>query len=151
MSHDPTITALFDPRTSARVTPEPCADDTFRNFGRFLGRALVLLSMLVFFLTGYLAFAHYWDSNPVDDVRSHGAERRISRTLIGIHKQAWLRWQVFQVVFLPVHGFLSGGGGNSAVPTGFTRIPIQNRCPSLGRELAARPANCHSVQTLESE
>ena len=31
-----------------------------RNFGRFLGRALVAFSMLLFLLSGYLAFAHYW-------------------------------------------------------------------------------------------
>jgi hypothetical protein len=60
VSHEPAITTLFGPRHSARVTPEPSAGSALRNFGRFLGRALVFFSMLLFLLSGYLAFAHYW-------------------------------------------------------------------------------------------
>lgn len=31
-----------------------------RNFGEFLGRALVFFSVLIFLWSGYVAFAHYW-------------------------------------------------------------------------------------------
>lgn len=60
VSHEPAITTLFGPRRSARVTPAASAESTLRNFGRFMGRALVFCSMLLFLLSGYLAFAHYW-------------------------------------------------------------------------------------------
>ena len=51
MSHDPAITTLFGPQKSARA---------WTDFGRFLGRALVFFSMLLFLSSGYLAFASYW-------------------------------------------------------------------------------------------
>jgi len=60
VSDDPTITTLFGPRKSARVTPDPSPGSALKNFGRFLGRALVASSMLLFLLSGYLAFNHYW-------------------------------------------------------------------------------------------
>ena len=60
MSNDPAITTLFGPRKSATVTPGPSAGSGLRNFRRFLGHALVAFSMLLFLLSGYLAFAHYW-------------------------------------------------------------------------------------------
>jgi Protein of unknown function (DUF3592) len=60
VSNDPAITTLFGSRKSAAVTPDPSAGSALRNFGRFLGRALVAFSILLFLLSGYLAFAHYW-------------------------------------------------------------------------------------------
>ena len=60
VSNDPAITTLFGPRKSAQVTPAPSAGSGLRNFKRFLGHALVAFSMLLFLLSGYLAFAHYW-------------------------------------------------------------------------------------------
>ena len=60
MSHQPSITTLFGPRKSAAVIPDPSAGSALRNFGRFLGRALVAFSILPFLLSGYLAFARYW-------------------------------------------------------------------------------------------
>jgi hypothetical protein len=60
VSHEPSITTLFGPRKSAQETPQPSAGSALRNFGRFVGRALVFFSMLPFLLGGYLAFAHYW-------------------------------------------------------------------------------------------
>jgi hypothetical protein len=60
VSNDPTITTLFGPRKSARVTPDPSAGSALRDFGRFLGRALVAFSILLFLLSAYLAFNHYW-------------------------------------------------------------------------------------------
>jgi hypothetical protein len=55
------------------------------------------------------------DSETVGEVRSYGAERRGSRALIGVRKHASLRWQVFQLAFLPLHSFISSGERNSAV------------------------------------
>jgi hypothetical protein len=60
VSNDPAITTLFGPRKTAMVTPAPSAGRALRDFGRFLGHALVAFSMLLFLLSGYLAFAHYW-------------------------------------------------------------------------------------------
>ena len=60
VSNDPAITTLFGPRKSASVGPAPSAGSALRDFGRFLGRALVAFSLLLFLLSGYLAFAHYW-------------------------------------------------------------------------------------------
>jgi uncharacterized protein DUF3592 len=60
VSNDPTITSLFGPRKSDRAAPQPSPGSAGRNFARFLGRALVAFSMLLFLLSGYLAFAHYW-------------------------------------------------------------------------------------------
>jgi hypothetical protein len=60
VSNDPAITTLFGRRKSATVTPDPSAGSALRSFGQFLGRALVAFSMLLFLLSGYLAFAHYW-------------------------------------------------------------------------------------------
>jgi hypothetical protein len=60
VSNDPAITTLFGPRKSAWATPQPSAGNVLRNFGRFVGRALVFFSMLLFLLSGYLAFDHYW-------------------------------------------------------------------------------------------
>jgi hypothetical protein len=60
VSNDPTITTLFGPRKSASAIPELSAGNAWTDFGRFLGRALVFLSMLLLFLSGYLGFAHYW-------------------------------------------------------------------------------------------
>jgi hypothetical protein len=60
MSNQPAIMTLFRPRRSANVPSDSSAATVFRNFGRFLGRALVFFSMLIFLLSGYVAFAHYW-------------------------------------------------------------------------------------------
>jgi hypothetical protein len=60
VSNDPSITTLFGPRKSAGATAQPSAGSALRNFGKFVGRALVFFSMLLFLLSGYLAFAHYW-------------------------------------------------------------------------------------------
>ena len=60
VSNDPAITTLFGPRHSARVTSEPSAGTALRNFGRFLGRALVFFSLPLFLLSGYAAIARYW-------------------------------------------------------------------------------------------
>ena len=60
VSSDPAIPTLFGPRKPARLTPEPPAGSAWRNLGRLLGRTLVFLSMPLFLLSGYLAFAHYW-------------------------------------------------------------------------------------------
>ena len=60
MSHDPAITTLFGPRKLASVTPSPFTGSAWRNFGRLLGRTLVFLSIPLFLLSGYLAFAHNW-------------------------------------------------------------------------------------------
>ena len=60
VSNDPTITSLFGPRKPDRAAPQPSPGSAGRNFARFLGRALVAFSMLLFLLSGYLAFAHYW-------------------------------------------------------------------------------------------
>jgi hypothetical protein len=89
------------------------------------------------------------DSDTVDEVRGHGVARRVSRTLIRIHKQPWLR-HAFQIVFLPLHSFISGGGRNSAVSVGFSRVRVPTGCPGLGRKLVAGPY-CHPVPALESK
>ena len=60
VSNDRAITTLFGPRKSAGVTPVPFAGSEWTNIGRFLGRTLVFVSMLLFLSSGYLAFAHYW-------------------------------------------------------------------------------------------
>jgi Protein of unknown function (DUF3592) len=60
VSNRPPITTIFSSRKSATVTPEPSTGSVLRNFGRVLGRALVFFSMLIFLLSGYVAFAHYW-------------------------------------------------------------------------------------------
>ena len=60
MSNDPAITTLFGRRKSATPTPDPSAENALRSFGRFLGRSLVAFAMLLFLLSGYLVFAHYW-------------------------------------------------------------------------------------------
>jgi hypothetical protein len=60
VSNDPAITTLFGPRRLARIIPEPSTRSAWTNFGRFLGRALAFFSMLLFLLSGYLAFTHYW-------------------------------------------------------------------------------------------
>jgi hypothetical protein len=60
VSNDPAITTFVGTRKSARAIPELSAGSAWADFGRFLGRALVLLSMLLLLLSGYLAFAHYW-------------------------------------------------------------------------------------------
>jgi uncharacterized protein DUF3592 len=60
VSHQPSITTLFGPRKSAQATPPLSTGNALRNFGRFVGRALVFFSMLLFLLSGYLALAHYW-------------------------------------------------------------------------------------------
>jgi hypothetical protein len=60
VSNDPAITTLFSPRESASAIPELAAGSAWTDFGRFLGRALVFLSLLLLLLSGYLAFAHYW-------------------------------------------------------------------------------------------
>jgi hypothetical protein len=60
VSTDPAITTLFRARKSARVRPEPFTGSGWRNFRRLLGRTLLFLSMPLFLLSGYLAFAHYW-------------------------------------------------------------------------------------------
>jgi hypothetical protein len=60
VGNDSAITTIFGPRKSAPITPHPSAGSALRNFGRFLGRALVAFSLLLFLLSGYLAFAHYW-------------------------------------------------------------------------------------------
>ena len=60
LRNDPAITTLFGPRKSAIVLPDPSARGALRNFGRFLGRALVVFSTFLFLLSGYLACAHYW-------------------------------------------------------------------------------------------
>jgi uncharacterized protein DUF3592 len=59
VSQKPAITTLFRPRRSASVRPDDSAATVLRNFGRFLGRALVFFSLLILLLSGYLAFAHY--------------------------------------------------------------------------------------------
>jgi len=60
VSHDPAIITLFGPRKFASSTPTPFTGSAWRNFGRLLGRTLVFLSIPLFLLSGYLAFAHYW-------------------------------------------------------------------------------------------
>jgi len=60
VSNDPTITTLFGPRKSGRAISPPFLGSAGRSLGRFVGRALVFLSMFLFLLSGYLAFAHYW-------------------------------------------------------------------------------------------
>lgn len=60
VSDGPTITTLFGPQKSAKLTRDHSAGSALRDFGRFLGRALVASSMLLFLLSGYLAFSHYW-------------------------------------------------------------------------------------------
>jgi hypothetical protein len=60
VSHDPAITTLFGPRKLASATPTPFTGSSWSDFGRLLGRTLVFLSMPLFLLSGYLAFAHYW-------------------------------------------------------------------------------------------
>ncbi len=57
---EPAITTLCGSRKSAMATPSPSAGRALRDFGRFMGRALVAFSVLLFLLSGYLAFAHYW-------------------------------------------------------------------------------------------
>jgi hypothetical protein len=42
------------------MTPELSAGSAWTDFRRFLGRVLLFCSMLLFLLSGYLAFAHYW-------------------------------------------------------------------------------------------
>jgi len=84
------------------------------------------------------------DSDAVDEVRSHGAERLASPILIRVNTRDWLSWP-FQFVFPSLHRVLFGGGGNSAVPVGFTRIPLPNGCGGVGCKLVARPAHCHPV------
>jgi hypothetical protein len=42
------------------MTPELSGGSAWTNFGRFLGRVLLFCSMLLFLLSGYLAFADYW-------------------------------------------------------------------------------------------
>ena len=91
------------------------------------------------------------DSDAVDEVRSHSAERRASPTLIGFHQQTRLSWYVFQRVFFPLHRFIFGGGENLAVRARFTRVSLQNGCPGLGRKLVAGPAYWHPVPAIESE
>jgi len=59
VSHQPEITTLFGSRKSAATTGQPPTGSTLRNFGRFVGRALMFSSMLIFLLSGYLAFVHY--------------------------------------------------------------------------------------------
>lgn len=59
MSHQPEITTLFPSRKSPE-NPQPSAARDLRDFGRFLGRALIFFSALIFLLAGYLAFNHYW-------------------------------------------------------------------------------------------
>lgn len=85
------------------------------------------------------------DSDAVDEVRSHGAERRASPILIRVNKHDWLSWPFFHFVFLSLHRFLFGGGGNSAVPVGVTRIPLPNGCAGVGCKLVAGSAHCHPV------
>jgi hypothetical protein len=60
VSNEPAITTLFLPRKSASLAPEPSPGSVLRNFGRFLGRVLVFFSVLIFLLSGYVAFADYW-------------------------------------------------------------------------------------------
>lgn len=56
VSHDPAITTVFDAQESMPATPERST----RDFARFLGRTLVFVSILLFLLSGYVAFADYW-------------------------------------------------------------------------------------------
>jgi hypothetical protein len=61
VNQQPSITTLSGPRESARATPQLSTGSALlRNFGRFVGRALLFSSMLLFLLSGYLSFAHYW-------------------------------------------------------------------------------------------
>lgn len=60
VSKDPAITTLFGSPQSATASPDASPGRALRDFGRFLGRALVAVSMFLFLLSGYLAFAHYW-------------------------------------------------------------------------------------------
>jgi hypothetical protein len=60
VSHQPSITTLLDSRKSPAATTQPSAGSSLRNFGKFVGRALVFFSILLFLLSGYVAFAHYW-------------------------------------------------------------------------------------------
>ena len=60
MSHQPLVTTLLASRKSAGTTGQPSARSTLTNFGRFVGHALVFFSLLLFLLSAYLAFAHYW-------------------------------------------------------------------------------------------
>ena len=60
VSHEPSITTLFGPRKSAQAVPPLSTGNALWNLGRFVGRALVSCSMLLFLLSGYLALAHYW-------------------------------------------------------------------------------------------
>jgi hypothetical protein len=91
------------------------------------------------------------DSDAVDEVRSHGAERRDSPTLHGVHKLARRGWRVLQILFFPLHSFILGGGGNSAIRAGFARFPLQNGCPGLGRKLVGRSNRFDPIRALESE
>ena len=91
------------------------------------------------------------DSDAVDEVRSHGAERRDSPTLLGVHKHARRSWRVLQLLFFPLHSFILGGGGNSAIRVGFARFPVQNGCPGSGRKVVGRPNCFHPIRAFESE
>ena len=60
VSHQPEITTLFGPPKWAGKAGQPSVGTSLRNFGRFVGRALMFFSMIIFLLSGYLAFNHHW-------------------------------------------------------------------------------------------
>jgi hypothetical protein len=60
MSRDSAVTTLSGPQESASTMPSSSAGRAWKDFARFLGRALVSFSILLFLLSGYVAFAQHW-------------------------------------------------------------------------------------------
>jgi hypothetical protein len=151
VSNDPAITTLFGPRKSATVTPDLSAGSALRNFGRFLGRALVAFSIILFLLSGYLAFAHYWIQAQWTKSEATVLSCELRQFSSGSGSRTDSAGHSSSSYFFHCTVSYSVAGEIRQSQLDSPGSPYRIRRPGLGRELATGPAYCHSVQALESE